>query len=135
MSQKLSQLFKNTNDLEPPVGLEGFVLSQIKVMATKQTRRNLIFSYIGLLGSVAISFFAILIFGNGISESEFFSLLTLVFSDLGVVVSNWKDFAYSLLETFPVVYTAVIFMPVFTLLLSFNGYLNNHNCNRHYRAV
>jgi hypothetical protein len=135
MNEKLSQLFKNTQDLEPPAGLEGFVLSQIEARATKQTRRNLIFSYAGLLGSLAAGLYAFLVFGNGIIESEFFSLLTLAFSDLGTVLANWQDFAYSLMETFPVVYVAIILAPIAVLLWSFNGYLNNHNHNRRYNAA
>jgi hypothetical protein len=135
MNDKLSQLFKNTQDSEPSVGLEGFVLDKIEFLSAKRSKRNLIFSYVGLLGSVSVGFFAVLNFGGGIIESEFFSLLTLAFSDLGTVLANWKDFAYSLMETFPFIYTAIILVPIFTMLLSFNGYLNNHNNNKHYNTV
>lgn len=132
MSEKLSQLFKDTQDLEPAAGLEAFILSKIEVLAARQARRNLIFSYAGLFGSIGAIFYAVAVFGSGIIESEFFNLVSLAFSDLGVVLANRKDFAYSLLETFPVVYAAIIIIPIFTLLMSFNIYLNNHNHNKHY---
>jgi hypothetical protein len=135
MSEKLSRLFKNTKDLEPSTGLEAFILSKIEVMERKIIQRKLALSYAGIFSSAVAAVYFIMIFGSGIIESEFFNLLALAFSDLGTVLANWKDFSYSLMETFPVVYTAIIFVPVFTLLLSFNGYLNNHNHNRRYSAT
>lgn len=135
MSDKLSQLFKNIQNLELSAGLEGFILSKIEALAARRTRRNLIFSYAGLLGSVTAIVYSIAFFGNGVIESEFFSLFALAFSDLGTVLANWKDFSYSLMETFPAVYAALIAVPVFTLLLSLNGYLNNHNHNRRYNTA
>jgi hypothetical protein len=121
MNQKLSQLFKNTEDLGPSAGLEVFILAKIEVLAAKRTRRKLIFSYAGLLVSIAAGVCAVAVFGSGLIESEFWKLILLAFSDLSVVLANWKDFAYSLMETIPVVHVAVILTPVFAIfwLLSF----------------
>jgi len=73
-------------------------------------------------------------FGSEILQSEFWKLISLAFSDLETVAGDWKDYLYSLLETFPAIYAAAIAAPIFTLLLSINGYLNNHNHNRRYGA-
>lgn len=135
MNEKLSQLFKNTQDLELSDGLEAFILSEIGAIKRKSAQRKLALSYAGIFGSVIAATYFVVSFGGGIVESEFFSLISLAFSDLGIVLANWKEFVYSLLETFPVVYAAVILAPIFTLLLSFNGYLNNHNHSRHYSAT
>jgi hypothetical protein len=135
MNHKLNQLFKNIKDLEPSYGLEVFILAKTEAMASKQAKRKLILSYFGILGSALAAFYLVLIFGEGIAKSEFFSLMSLAFSDLSIVLINWKDFAYSLLETFPVIYTAIIIAPIFTLFLSISSYLNNHNHNKHYSAT
>lgn len=135
MGEKLSQLFKSTKDLEPSAGLEGFILAEIEAIGSKKVRRRLVFSYAGILGSIVAVFYSIAVFGSGILESEFFSLVSLAFSDAAIVAQSWREFSFSLLETFPAVYAAIILAPVFTLLLSFNGYLNNHNHNRHYNAM
>jgi len=135
MNEKLSQLFKNTQDLEPSTGLEAFILAKIEAIGEKRTQRRLVLSYAGIFSSIIAVFYLAMSLGSGIVESEFFSLVSLAFSDLGVVLANWKNFAYSLLETFPAIYAAAIAAPIFTLLLSINGYLNNHNHSRYYKAV
>jgi len=135
MNEKLGQLFKNTRDLEPSAGLEGFILAKIEAIGDRQAKRKLVFSYVGILVSIIAVFYSVAVFGEGVIKSEFWRLMALAFSDLGTVLANWKDFSFSLLETFPVVYMAIIIIPIFTLLLSFNGYLNNHNHNRHYNTA
>lgn len=129
------KLFKNTRNLEPSAALEGFILARIGAIGERRAQRKLVFSYAGILSSVVAVFYLAMSLGSGIIESEFFSLLALAFSDLGTVLANWKDFAYSLMETFPVAYASIVLVPIFTLLVSFNGYLNNHNHNRHYGAA
>lgn len=135
MNNGLEKIFKNTGDLEPSAGLEGFILAEIEAIGIKSAKRKLVFSYAGILGSIIAVFYSILAFGSGIAESEFFSLVSLVFSDAAIVAQNWREFSYSLFETFPAVYAAIIAVPIFTLLLSFNGYLNNHNQGRHYNTI
>lgn len=135
MNSRLEKIFKNTSDLEPSAGLKGFILVKIEAIGARQAQRKLAFSYTGIAVSIFAVFYSVAVFGEGVIKSEFFSLVSLVFSDLGIVLANWKDFSYSLLETFPVIYAAVIIAPIFTLLLSFNAYLNNHNPNRHYNTT
>jgi hypothetical protein len=133
--EKLRKMFKNTKDLEPSAGLEGFILAKIEAIGSKKTQKRLVFSYAGLLGSMVAVFYSVAVFGEGIIRSEFFSLVSLAFSDAAIVAQNWREFSYSLLETFPAVYAAIIIVPISTLFLSFNGYLNNHNHSRHYNAM
>lgn len=135
MSDKFSQLFKNVEDLEPSAGLEGFILAKIEAIEKRNAQRNLVFSYAGIFGSVIAVLYSIVVFGEGVIKSEFFSLVSLAFSDAAIVAQNWREFSYSLLETFPAVYAVIIAVPVFTLLLSFNAYLSNHNHGKHYNTT
>lgn len=135
MSDKLSQLFKEIRDLEPSSGLERAVLVWIEAEKSLKIRRKRIISVFGLAFSGTAAAWAGLTFGNEILQSEFWKLVSLAFSDLGIVLANWKDFSYSLLEAFPAVYVAVIIAPIFTLFLSISSYLNNHNHSRHYNTI
>ena len=129
MHQKLSQAFKNIPEVEPNSGLEVLIMQKIDFQKAKIAQRNLIFSYVGLAGSGVAILGAIFSFGGSVLEAEFWKLSTLLFSDLAIVASNLPDFFYSLLETFPVISAIAILIPVFTLFLSFNTYLNNRRGN------
>jgi hypothetical protein len=53
--------------------------------------------------------------GTALLQSEFWSLLSLAFSDWNVVGSSLQDFFYSLLETLPVLPVVVLLIPFFVL--------------------
>jgi hypothetical protein len=125
MNYKLSQIFKNIPEIEPHSHLEALIMQKIGLQRERQLKRKLIFSYAGLISSGLAILGTIFSFGSAVWQSEFWNLATLIFSDLRVVASNWQDFSYSLLETFPVVNTIVILIPIFLLFLSLNMYLNN----------
>jgi hypothetical protein len=129
MGQKLSQIFKNIQNIEPTKGLKALIMQKIGFEREKQLKRKLIFSYAGLIGSGLAMLGTIFSFGGAFLHSEFWNLARLLFSDLTIVAGNWSDFLYSLLETFPVVSAIAILIPVFTLFLSFNTYLNNRKNN------
>jgi hypothetical protein len=129
MKNTLTQLFKNIAELEPPIKLVGFIFSQIEKEKIKKAKRQLIFSYLGLFSSGALAIFALTIFGQAFWQSEFWTMLSLIFSDIAIVAKNWDTFLMSLLETFPVVHAAILLVPVFLVLVSANCYFANRaNC-------
>lgn len=130
MSQKLRQAFKNIIQLDPPEKLVGLIFRKIKLEESKNIRRKMIFSYAGLISSVLAACYTSLVFGQAILKSEFWSILKLISSDLGIVARNYGDFILSLMETFPVIAFTIIIAPIFTLLLSL-GYYFDLNNNRH----
>jgi hypothetical protein len=134
MSEKISQIFKKLEVPEPSPGLLGAVLQRIELEKTKKTRTKRMISELGFVFSALAAVWVGATFGSEILQSEFWKLISLAFSDLETVAGDWKDYLYSLLETFPAIYAAAIAAPIFTLLLSINGYLNNHNHNRRYGA-
>jgi hypothetical protein len=124
MSQKLHHLFKNIKELDPTERLEGLILQKIELERGKNVRNKLVFSYIGLISSTLAVFYTLLAFGQTLLRSEFWNILSLAFSDAGIVLANWHDYLYSAMETFPVLTVAIILLPIFILLMSIDFYLN-----------
>jgi len=134
MDKKLSQIFKNIKELELPKNLESLILQKIEIKNRRKMRMELIFSHIGIFGSVLAIIYVGFIFGGSFLKSEFWSISSLAFSDAMVVVSNWKDFLYSLLETFPFMHVVAMLIPIFTMLwsLSFYADLYGKNNNKYH---
>lgn len=124
MNPKLVQIFKNLPELEPSLKLESFILAKIERERNKIIREKKALAWAGILGSAMAAIYAVSIFGQEILQSDFWSIISLAFSDINIVLSNWNDYALSLLETFPAVYAAFMLAPIFILLLSLDAYLN-----------
>ncbi len=122
----LRQAFHKTASLEPSSGLERRILLAISAEAARQARRRLFLSYAGLIGSLGVFAYAAMTSGVHFVRSDFWHLLSLLFSDLGAVLGFWQDFLLSLAETFPVVPLIILLVPVFTLLLSLSAYTRVH---------
>jgi len=125
MEKKLRKLCEELSELDPPMSLCGFIFARIKKEKTRKAKRQLVFSYFGFAGSLILAAYVGTNFGQAFLQSEFWTMLSLVFSDLTIVVKNWNGFSYSLLETFPIMYTTALLLPVFLLLLSANFYVAN----------
>lgn len=130
-SDKLQGIFKKIEDSNPPEGLEALILKKIELEKEKQVRRKLFLSYFGLAGSLAAIMYAIVVFGSELLKSEFWSMVSLIFSDAFIVAGNWQGYTYSLLETFPVMHLIAILIPVFGLLWFFGFYLSLKNKSRY----
>lgn len=129
MKPKLGQIFKDVSEINPPFRLESVILAKIKQEEKKLIREKKFFTLLGLIGSAATAAWAVLVFGQEIWQSDFWSIISLAFSDMSIVAGNWYDYSLSLLETFPALHAAVILAPVFALLLLLNSYLNQINLN------
>jgi hypothetical protein len=139
MNNKLNQIFKSISDLEPPMNLENSIFRLIEREKERKIKTNLLLSYLGVASSFSLAFWAIFVFGNSFLQSEFWSMLSLIFSDVMLVAQNLKEYAYSLMETFPVVNVIAVLTPAFICLLFFNlllsfkdKYKYNHN---HFKFV
>lgn len=130
MNTKLSQVFKNMSQIEPSMELKGFILRRIEIESAKQIKRKLMFSYVGLGSSLAAGVWAIVSLGRVILESEFWSILSLAFSDAQIVAGYWREYLFSLLETLPVVNLVLILIPILGLVMSMGFYLDLKNKNK-----
>jgi hypothetical protein len=125
----LHAIFKKISDIEPSVGLEKRILRKIALQNRLALRRKLAFIYAGFMASSGAFAWAVFTLGRAVLQSDFWTLAKLIFSDTGLVFQNWVDFIYSLLETLPVLTIAIILLPIFTLFISINSYLNLNNKN------
>lgn len=119
MSTKLHTAFKSIRKEGPSAELTGLILDRVAKMSAKKARRNYFFAragvWISMVALVGFSFTA----GSAIVDSEFFDLAKLAFSDASVVLQNWREYSYSLLETMPVTNITMLLSPIFTLLVSY----------------
>lgn len=129
MIKNIQKLFKNLKDIEPSVDLEAKILRKITLEKSWQKQKRLILADALTLGSLGTFVFVLLNFWSGIVKSEFWSLLKLLFSDTAAVTSFWKDFLFSLLETFPAAHFAAILVPVLLLMVSLKIYFSNNDYN------
>jgi hypothetical protein len=102
MNRNTENLFSNLSTPEAPAGLTEKVLSRIskrerKILGTKIAISACVF---GVSAGVAIAGYLDLV--TSLSRSGFFQLISLMFSDFSSVVANFPDFAFSVMESFPV---------------------------------
>jgi hypothetical protein len=132
MNTKLSQIFKNIEEIEAPARLDNLIMQKINILEKAQERRKLIFSYFSMGTSVAAFLYAGLVFGREILGSDFWNTASLISTDFFTIIQHWQEFINSLLETFPVVNIIALLIPVLALFLSLNYFFSIHkNTYRH----
>lgn len=124
MNSKLSKIFKEMSQVEPKKGLEGSILQKIDFERGRQIKKKLVFSYFGFTFSFSAGICALAYFGSSFLKSEFWSILSLAFSDFMIVAGSWREYLYSLGETFPIMSVVAILVPIFGFLLSANLYFS-----------
>jgi len=91
------------NLIEPPSGLLQKIMARIqaerRLMSLK--KRIIIFSLILIISLVGVIFIS-KITVSAAHASGFVSFLSLIFSDLHIVLVNWQTYSLTLLESFPV---------------------------------
>jgi hypothetical protein len=131
MTQNIQNLLKKIKNIEPSRGLEGKILKAVAFQRNWQAKRKLIFADALIISSLGAFVFVMMNFWGGIARSDFWSLLKLVFSDTSAVAASWKDFLFSLLETFPAAHMAAMLAPVFFLMIALSIYFSSSNLKHH----
>ncbi len=103
---------------KPPEGLKALILSSIKSAEYRRARLYLLISGVTFSGSVIGLVFAIKYLIQTLQLSEFYSYVTLIFSDTDVVLGFWKDILSSLAESFPVFIIVAVLTSILVLLAS-----------------
>ncbi len=134
MNQNFHQAFKGIEEIEPPSKMAGLILSEIGLLRGKQAKRKIMLSYFSLAGSFGAFVWAVFEYGGVFLQSEFWSLLKLLLTDMGIVLGNGNDFTLSLLETFPVASMIIILIPVLALLFSVSVYFKSVD-RIHYKYI
>ncbi len=123
MNKQLQYLYQRSN-VSPSPSLENRVLLAVEQERQKQDFRNRILVSFGLSASVLTLIPAAWVYGGQFFGSDFWSMFTLLFSDIQVVWEYSSDFFLSLLEMFPIEAAALLFIPTFAFLLFLRMYVS-----------
>jgi hypothetical protein len=105
-------------EIDPPEYLFPHILSRITLLKQRAARiRFILFS-----GTTLMSFLtmiaALRYAWGSFAESSFSAYASLLSSDGSAVLLYWKEFAFSLIESVPLMGITVLLSAIFTLLLS-----------------
>jgi len=119
MNKYYEKIFTNLKSPEPPENLFNKVMSRIRQEKNLLTvkRRMAVFSA-GLISSAVAIIASFRVVESEMIKSGFIQFASLIFSDMGTVLSNWQNFVLALLESLPVVSIAVFLLTIFAFLQS-----------------
>lgn len=110
---------------EPPKGLREAIFRRIELEKRKKLFCQKLLYIGGVLASGAAVLGSIFFFGKAFITSDFWSLASLMLTDLKAVAGIWQEFILSLLETFPFEAFSVILLPTLILLILLKEYSNS----------
>lgn len=117
MNNKLTKIFQKAK-YEPDSNLNGIVWSAIIARDKRAAQFKLwIFAFIGFVSFVGLVPTFQKLFAD-LARSGFYEYFSLIFSDTGSVVSYWKELAFSLTESLPVMSIIFAFSLLFICFLS-----------------
>jgi uncharacterized membrane protein len=134
MNPNYEKLFATLTSPEPPAGLTEKILSRIS-----RHERNLLGIKIavsacvfGVSVGVAVAGYINLV--ASLSRSGFFQIFSLMFSDFSSMVANFPDFAFSILESFPIFTTALLLAGMMFAVWSMAALIDEASLFRHGRV-
>lgn len=109
---QIRNIFPSLPQEAPSLSLREVILLRITVEEDLLAKRKRSWALFGLLTSFGVFSVFGLQYGALFLQSDFWTLLSLVFSDLGIIAVSFQDFFYSLLETLPVGPLLLLFLPL-----------------------
>lgn len=122
MLMNLRSAFKRLNGIQPTEGLECRIMEAILVERRRLIRYHQDLGYVGLSVSLLMLWAVSMNSADTFFRSEFWSVGSLLFSDVAIVSEHWQNYGYSLLETFPALPVAALLFPIFLFFLSMGWY-------------
>lgn len=125
MSQDYNELFTHFKPAEPSDGLFGVILQHFqKEQRFLIIKRSLLFFFIFIVSAAAVvpSFQAA---RAGLVDSGFIQFFSLLFSDFKIVMTDWQNFIFALLESLPAANLAIFFITILVFLESLKFLLKN----------
>ncbi|HRY63002.1 MAG TPA: hypothetical protein P5267_00110 [Patescibacteria group bacterium] len=119
MEPSYQKLFKHLKPVEPSAGLLSVVMTRLEAeerRAIARSRRRLFFASLFLLASLGALIPVFRVAYTDLAASGFFQYLSLLFSDFSIIASSWQSYAFSLLETLPVLSLTLCFGVIFIFL-------------------
>ncbi len=108
MNPNYEKLFATLRAPEPPAGLTEKILSRIS-----RRERNILGAKIAISACVFGASVGVAVAGYinlmaSLSQSGFFQIFSLMFSDFSSMTANFPDFVLSIMESFPIFTTALL---------------------------
>ena len=115
MEQNLQKLFKQAK-YSPESRLSGDIWRVICIKEKKVSMmKSLGYGFIGII-SLLLLFPTMKNLINQLSQSGFYQYLSLAFSDIGSIISYWREFMSSLAETIPTTSLIIVLSLFFVFL-------------------
>jgi hypothetical protein len=119
MKDTYEQLIKKMTDVECPSALAGRIFNAIERARRRQARLKL-----ALFGGIALCSFVAFVpawnyFVNDFYQSGSYQYLSLIFTDGATLLSSWKVFSLSVVESFPYLSATGVLGAIFAALASF----------------
>lgn len=115
--------------LEPSKNLRKNILLTIVKEERQRAKKYLAVSFAVASASAVGLVFSIQYIAQAISQSSFYQYLSLLFSDSDIVLSYWKSFAMSLVESMPFFAVTLVLFAVVALMMSIRVLIKNSGRN------
>lgn len=125
MQNNSRKFVSNLNSPELPDDLLEKVMLRIRHRQIQLARLRLSGFAALFFASIAALVPAWKMMSAGSVESGFFQFLSLIYSNIGAVATNWKVFGMTLLESLPALEIATLSIVVFVLLISIRFFAKN----------
>jgi|GEM_PF-1074982 len=114
---QLSRILKQISQV-PTDSLRSKILARIELEREERDAWKARFALIGIVFSGSLLLIALLSAGASLLQSEFWTILSLLFSDMSIITASFQDFVYSLIETLPILPIISLLLPLFLLTIS-----------------
>ena len=121
------KLMGGLQDESAPSGLYRAVILHLASEQKRVGKKKFALAGLALLVSIGAAVSAVLVLAGSLSESGFWKFVSLAFSDGDMMLTYWRQFAMSLLESFSAPEFIVSLICVFAALLSLRFLMKNKN--------
>ncbi len=108
MDHNYEKLFSVIQSPEPPAGLTEKILARISKRERRILSIKIVASACAFCVSAGVAVIGYIDLVASLSRSGFFEIASLMFSDFSLMISNFPDFALSIVETFPAFTVALL---------------------------
>jgi hypothetical protein len=123
------------NDVEPPKGFGDLLVSEINNLEVKRNKTRLIFGSIVSIASLFALLPSVIYTFSELAQSNFYNYLSLLSSDWQTVMSNWKIFMISLLESVPILPLIFTLVSILFLVVSVKVFTNTLRESKNVRFI
>lgn len=115
------------SEVEPPQNMLGSIMMKIQKREVREARIRFALTSLTSVISVVAMVFAFQYASQEFSQTGISQYFSLLFSDSGIIITYWKEFAMIIAETLPVTGIVAILLAVLTLVGSVKVAIKNVN--------